>query len=66
MVANLTPNGLQQEIVNTVKTAPFNTAIKVCQVGFLPSEKKFAMVIAQTNSDAIIWRAGTLKPTRSK
>lgn len=62
LVMNPAPTEYPQEIVNTVRTAPFNTAIKVCQVGFLPSEKKFAMVTAQTNGDAIIWRAGTTNP----
>lgn len=51
-----------QDFPNATQTAPFNTAIKVCQVGFKPGERKIAMVTAQTNGDAIVWRKGSDKP----
>jgi endoglucanase len=59
---NSSPEKVAQDFQNAVKTAPFNTAIKVCQVGFLPSETKMAMVTADTRGDAMLWRKGSEKP----
>ncbi|HLO99097.1 MAG TPA: glycoside hydrolase family 9 protein [Fimbriimonas sp.] len=51
-----------QDIPNITRIAPFNTAVKVCQVGYKPSESKFAIVTKPASGDAVIYRIGSTTP----
>lgn len=46
-----------QEFKDTFLTAPFQTAIKVCQVGFKPNETKIAMVTQTSSGNAVVHKA---------